>query len=249
MIRSLLLSIALVSAAVPAFAMNSATSDYVDVLKRHLSPGPDGILLFDYAAVHEGDDHAVIEAFIEDQAARAPSEMDEAEALAYWANLYNAVTLDVVLNNYPLNSIRQFGLFNTGPWDKELVTVEGEALSLNNIEHGIMRAEYPSPYIHYMVNCASIGCPNLMDRLWEAETLEVDQKAAAAAYINSDRGLTLSNGTISISKIYKWYAADFGSKDDLRTHLATYATGERLDALTGGDRFRGSHYSWDLNRK
>ncbi len=249
MIRSLLLSIALVNAAFPAFAMNSATSDYADVLKRNLSPGDDGILLFDYDAVHGSDDHGVIEAFIEEQIARAPCEMGEAEALAYWANLYNAVTLDVVLDNYPLNSIREFGLFNTGPWDKDLVTVEGETLSLNNIEHDIMRADYPSPYIHYMVNCASIGCPNLMDRLWEAETLDADQKAAAATYINSNRGLTLSKTAISISKIYKWYDKDFGSKDDLRTHLATYATGERLEALTGGNRFQGSHYDWDLNRK
>jgi hypothetical protein len=246
---TLLSLLALGASALPAMAMDmtEATKAYAEVLERNLTPGDDGILLFDYAAAHTNGDHAIIEAYIEEQAQATPSEMNEAEALAYWANLYNAVTLDVVLDGYPIKSIRQFGAFNTGPWDREVLTVEGEVLSLNDMEHVKMREQYPSPYIHYMVNCASIGCPNLRAELWDAETLEADQKAAAADYINSDRGLTWNGKTLAISKIYKWYSEDFGSKDDLRAHFATYATGEKREALLAGKRFKGSHYDWDLN--
>ena len=245
--KHLLLSgLSTLALATPAFA-GPVTDAYAEVLARGLQPGPDGILLFDYAAAHTNGDHQAIEAFIEEQAQAAPSTMGEAEALAYWANLYNAVTLDVVLDHYPLKSIREFGLFNTGPWNRELVSVEGETLSLNDIEHTKMRGQYPSPYIHYMVNCASIGCPNLLPELWAADTLEADQKRAAREYINADRGVDFNGRTLSVSKIYTWYAEDFGTKDDLRAHLATYADGEKRDALLAGKPFKGSHYDWDLN--
>ena len=236
------------ASALPAFAADAAiTAAYQDVLQRGLTPGPDGVLLFDYAAAAGNGDHEVVEAFIADQAMAAPSAMSETDALAYWANLYNAVTLDVVLDAYPIRSIRQFGTFNTGPWDRDVVTVEGETLSLNDIEHGKMRGQYPSPYIHYMVNCASIGCPNLLPDLWSGDTLDADQKRAARAYVNSDRGLSWTGRTLGVSKIYKWYADDFGTRDELRAHLATYAEGDKRDALVAGKPFRSSHYDWDLN--
>ncbi len=227
---------------------STATQAYADVLAKRITPGPDGITLFDYAGVAGTADHRAIEAFITEQTALSPSTFSEPEALAYWANLYNAVTLDVVLDEYPIKSIREFGAFNTGPWDRKLITVEGAEMSLNDIEHGTMREKYPTPYIHYMVNCASIGCPNLMDRLWDADTLDADKKAAARAYINSDRGLRVDGKTISISKIFKWYGDDFGTKDEMRAHFKTYATGERLDLLNRDARFKGSHYDWALNQ-
>lgn len=231
-------------------AMADTTSDYSEVLTRHLSAGPDGVTLFDYAAAKENGDHATIKAFIMEQAALKPSTFSAPEATAYWANLYNAITLDVVLDDYPIESIRSLGLFSSGPWKRDVVTVEGETLSLDNIEHDILRVDYASPYIHYMVNCASIGCPNLRDELWTADTLEADWNDAASAYINSDRGVMIrDDGRIKISKIYKWFDDDFGDDDDdLRAHLAKHATGERLKALSDGNKFKGSHYDWDLNK-
>ena len=230
---------------------SQATEAYAGVLARNLTAGPDGVLLFDYASAQTNGDHELIKAFISEQAALTPSAMGDAEATAYWANLYNAVTLDVVLDEYPVESIRKIGgLLSIGPWKQEVVTVEGETLSPDNIEHDILRVDYASPYIHYMVNCASIGCPNLRDELWTAEGLKEDQRAAAAAFINSDRGVKIDRkGRIAVSKIYKWFSGDFGaSEEDLRAHLAEHARGERLEALTSGARFKGSHYNWDLNQ-
>ncbi|MEM7730083.1 MAG: DUF547 domain-containing protein [Pseudomonadota bacterium] len=227
----------------------TATRAYADVLARNMTPGPDDVLLFDYAAAKGNGDHAAIKAFIAEQAALTPSAMSAPEATAYWANLYNAVTLDVVLDDYPIKSIRSLGPFTTGPWKRDVVTVEGRTLSLDNIEHDILRVDYATPYIHYMVNCASIGCPNLRNALWTADGLDADQHAAAAAFINADRGVKIDDrGRIAVSKIYKWFSEDFGAtEDDLRAHLAAHATGEKLEALQSGAKFKGSHYDWDLN--
>lgn len=230
-------------------AMAGPTDDYADVLKRNLTPGDDGVLLFDYAAAKDSGDHETIKFFITEQAARSPSTMSDAEATAYWANLYNAITLDVVLDDYPIKSIRSLGLFKSGPWKRDVVTVEGETLSLDNIEHDILRVDYASPYIHYMVNCASISCPNLRDELWQAETLDADSTDAAEAYVNSDRGVTIrKDGRLSVSKIYEWYDEDFGGDDEgLRAHLLRHAKGDRRDALQNEAEFKGSHYDWNLN--
>jgi len=260
MLRTLLIGAAL-AAATPVWAstpdtqamtetkMPSASAAYAQVLRRNLTPGADGVMLFAYAAAKENGDHAAIKAFIAEQTARTPSTMTDAEATAYWANLYNAVTLDVVLDDYPIKSIRSLGPFTTGPWKRDVVTVEGETLSLDNIEHDILRVEYATPYIHYMVNCASYGCPNLRSELWTADALREDQQAAARDFINSDRGVTIrKDGRIAMSKIYKWFSEDFGeTEDDLRAHLADHATGDRLEALQSGAKFKGTNYDWDLN--
>lgn len=262
MLRSILIASALAATAVPVFGaevtpmasetmqMSVETSAYADVLMRGLTPGADGVALFDYAQAQANGDHQTIKDFIADQVALTPSTMTDAQATAYWANLYNAVTLDVVLDDYPIKSIRNLGAFTSGPWKRDVVTVEGEVLSLDNIEHDILRVDYATPYIHYMVNCASFGCPNLRTELWTAEGLDADQKIAASAFINSDRGVIIrKDGRIAVSKIYKWFSEDFGAtEDDLRAHLAEHATGDRLDALTTGVKFKGSHYNWDLNQ-
>ncbi|GHA87117.1 DUF547 domain-containing protein [Algimonas arctica] len=230
--------------------MKTSTAAYADVLSRGLTPGAEGVALFDYAQAKANGDHETIKAFIAEQVALTPSTMTDPEATAYWANLYNAVTLDVVLDDYPIKSIRSLGSFSSGPWKREVVTVEGETLSLDNIEHDILRVDYATPYIHYMVNCASFGCPNLRNELWTADGLDEDQKVAASDFINSDRGVMIrKDGRIAVSKIYNWFAADFGdSEDDLRAHLAQRATGARLKALSTGAKFKGSHYNWDLNQ-
>lgn len=235
---------------VDAIKISEETAAYADVLTRNLTPGADGVTLFDYAQARDNGDHETIKAFIADQVTLTPSTLTDAEATAYWANLYNAVTLDVVLDDYPMKSIRSLGAFSTGPWKRDVVTVEGEVLSLDDIEHDILRVDFATPYIHYMVNCASFGCPNLRNELWTADGLMEDQKVAASAFINSDRGVMIrKDGRMAVSKIYNWFSEDFGAtEDDLRAHLAEHATGDRLDALTTGVKFKGSHYNWNLNQ-
>ncbi|MDB2439926.1 DUF547 domain-containing protein, partial [Hellea sp.] len=135
-----------------------------------------------------------------------------------------------------MKSIKKLGSFNSGPWKKDLVTVNGEKMSLNDIEHGTLRKKYTSPYIHYMVNCASIGCPNLHNKAWEADTLHAERKKAAAVYINSPRGAMVDkNNDLTVSSIYDWFQEDFGgNKAGVIEHLRTYATGDLATAISNG---------------
>lgn len=210
-----------------------------------------GVALFDYAGLLANDeDRATLTDYITHLAAQTPSDMEDVDAIAYWANLYNALTVDVVLQNYPVESIRKIGggLFSKGPWGRKVITVEGERLSLDNIEHDILREKFPSPLIHYMVNCASIGCPNLKDGLWRAETLDADRDAAARAFINSPRGVGLQKRGLKLSSIYKWFKEDFGgSKKSVLAHIEKYAESDLADAIENGMTIGDYSYDWSLN--
>ena len=212
-------------------------------------PDAQGLRRFDYGGfVADAEAMAALDAYTDALEARgAPP--DDAGATAYWANLYNSVTVDLVADHYPVTSIRKIkhGLFSIGPWKKPLVEVGGETLSLDDIEHDILRERYPSPLIHYMVNCASVGCPNLQPSLWRAETLDADRERAAREFINSPRGVRVSGGRIEVSSIYKWFAADFGGKSGVVPHLRAYADAALLDALEGAKTYDSHDYDWALN--
>jgi hypothetical protein len=231
---------------------------YDRLLRAYVSMGPDGIARVDYARWHANAvDRSTLDAYIVELAARRPSGMLQAEAFAYWGNLYNAVTLKVILDRYPVASIRDIKSDNwldpkayTGPWRQQRVTVEGRRLSLDDIEHEIMRPTFKDPRVHYIVNCASYGCPNLMNRVWRAATLEADLEAAARAFVNHPRGVAvLANGALRVSSIYKWFIADFGGNDaGLIAHFRQYAAPALAQRLTGSPRIAEDDYDWSLNR-
>jgi len=173
------------------------------------------------------------------------------EQLAYWFNLYNARTLAIVLENYPIRSIRQIKQKLTdfvGPFDDEgAVNVLGKSLSLNDIESGIIRPIYNDPRIHYALNCASYGCPNLSSRAWHSHDLDARLNAAASDFINSGRGVKSSICGTKVSKIYKWYAGDFGGEEGVLKHMRQYANHETLRTLNRSNNIGGYFYDWSLN--
>lgn len=258
--RRTLLVVALASMVSPAVARQvSADPDavYDALLKRHVVIGKDGV-----SRVRYGDwkanaaDREALDDYILELSARRPSSMARDEAYAYWGNLYNAVTLKVILDRYPVASIRDIrsdGWFDlkawTGPWRQPRVTVEGRRLSLDNIEHDIMRPTFKDPRVHYVVNCASYGCPNLMNRAWRAKTLEADLEAAAKAFVNHPRGVTvLPSGGLRVSSIYKWFIEDFGGNDaGIVAHLQQHAAPELARQLAASPRIVQDHYDWSLN--
>jgi hypothetical protein len=232
--------------------------DFTALLARYVSARPDGVNRVDYAAWNgRAQDRATLDAYVEGLAGQTPSRIPRNRAFAYWANLYNAITLQVVLADYPLRSIRDIrsrgvgldlrGL--VGPWRTKRVTVEGRRLSLDDIEHGLLRPLTRDPRVHYAVNCASIGCPNLQRAAWRAETLDADLDRAARAYVNHPRGASFrSDGTLSVSSVYVWFKEDFGGSDaGVIAHLRRYADPPLAQRLARATRIGGHAYDWAIN--
>jgi hypothetical protein len=205
-----------------------------------------GLNLVAYGEVSDADE-AKLEAYIQTLSELDISAYSDEEIMAYWFNLYNAKTIDVILDNYPLKSIRKIGF--RGPWKKKVLTVRGKKMSLDNIEHDTIRATYDEPRIHFAFNCASIGCPNLKPTAWEAETLEADLDQAARDYIQSPRGVVFkSDGDLIGSSLFDWYKDDFGdSTAEVAQYLSQFADGETKTALEKAAKFDDYIYDWDLN--
>lgn len=227
----------------------SLNTPYNEFLESYLVE-EDGVHLLNYDDVTSADKAKLVE-YIDTLEGMAPSEFDQAGQIAFYANLYNAKTIEIILDHYPVDSIRDIGgnfLFK-GPWREEVITLEGKRLSLDNIEHDIVRASFDEPRVHYAFNCASIGCPNLKTSAWEAATLDDDLDTAARAYINHPRGVSVDDrGRITASSIYKWFKEDFGDSDrDVLDHFRQYATGEKLEQLNTVTRINKYDYDWSLN--
>jgi hypothetical protein len=177
-------------------------------------------------------------------------EFPRPEQKAFWINLYNALTVQVILQNYPLESIRDIksGWFSAGPWDLKLAKVAGEELSLNDIEHRILRPIWKDSRVHYAVNCASLGCPNLQPAPFTAENTERLLDQAARDYVNSPRGVNFSGSKLILSSIYDWFQPDFGdSEQGVLSHLKKFASSELAGKLNGSQESISYDYSWVLN--
>lgn len=252
----------LATAVVALFLMSaSASADeatYDALLSRYVSASTDGVNRVDYARWAANQyDRAALDAYVAELEAQRPSTFGRDRAFAFWVNLYNAVTLQVVLERYPVRSIRDIRSEGTGldprgligPWRTRRLTVEGRRLSLDDIENTILRPTYNDPRVHYAINCASIGCPNLMARAWRAETLNVDLDAAARGYINHARGVSVAlDGGVRVSSIYRWFREDFGASDaEVIAHLRRYAAPGLAARLESATRITGHGYDWALN--
>jgi Protein of unknown function, DUF547 len=194
---------------------------------------------------------AALKAALVEMQAAIPSSCSKAEAKAFWINLYNAKTLDVVLDRYPIASVKKInlgggGLFGSGPWSAKILNVEGEELSLDDIEHRILRPLFKDPMVHYALNCASYSCPNLSASAFTAKNTAALMQASAAAYINHKRGVRVDRKAITASKIYSWYGADFGGKSKLKAHWMKFAAPEKSAAIDAAQSVSFS-YDWKLN--
>ncbi|MEZ5985971.1 MAG: DUF547 domain-containing protein [Hyphomonas sp.] len=217
------------------------------LLKKYVTAGTDGVNRVDYAALKANpEDRATLDTYIASFADMDLSGTDPG-TFAAWANLYNAVTVRYIVEAYPTGSIRDGYLFG-GPWKKIKVMADGESVSLDEIEHAILRPRFRNPLVHYAINCAAISCPNLQPKAWEADTLEEDLAAAARAYINDPRGVTITGRGLNVSSIYDWFEADFGrSKQAVIEHLLKYADAELATEIRANPRIRAYEYDWSLN--
>lgn len=227
-------------------------SSWAAFLNRYLvTDHPSGINRLRYAAV-TADDKKMLQDYLDKLQATAVSKLNRPEQKAYWINLYNALTVKIILNHYPVKSIRDIdispGWFSSGPWDAKLLTIEGKTLSLNDIEHRILRPIWQDNRVHYAVNCASLGCPNLQAQPFTAKNMENLLDQAARGYINHPRGMKIEGDKAILSSIYDWFQVDFGGNEEgVRQHLLMYAGSERAEYLKADNVHFSYDYDWSLN--
>lgn len=160
------------------------------------------------------------------------------EKLAYWINVYNAFTVKLIVDNYPVSSITK--LEGGKPWDKKWIKIGGKTHSLNNVENDIIRPRFNEPRIHFAVNCAAKSCPPLLNRAWTAANLESNFAKQAKSFINNSKYNTISADKIQVSKIFEWYKEDFGN-------LINYLNKFSETKINSGAKIEFLEYDWSLN--
>lgn len=223
---------------------------YQAFLDRYVRTDRTGINRVAYGKVSKAD-KAGLAAYVKTLEKQKVTSANRTAQLAYWVNLYNAKTLSVVLDHYPVKSIRdiKFGAFSAGPWSKKLLTVEGRALSLNDIEHRIVRPLFRDQRVHYVLNCAALGCPNLGKKAFSGANIVAEMDKAARTYVNHPRAVSVSaKGKVTASKIYGWFVEDFGGNArGVLAELRRYARPELAGKLSKARRIGGYAYDWALN--
>ncbi len=228
---------ALLAFAAPARGFDFAHEGFTRILRAHVADG-----LVDYralrAAPEELDAYLDRLAAVDEAAFRAWPPRDR---MAFLFNLYNAATLRLVLDHYPVGSLRDTGSFLRGPWDRPVVRLFGKRITLDDLEHGILRRRYDEPRLHMALVCAAKGCPPLRAEAYTGGRLDEQLDEQARVYLASPAGLRIdrARGEARVSALFKWYGRDFPS---VRAFVERYS-GQRLEGLA----LRYLDYDWSLN--
>ncbi len=240
------------------FMTNSATSQsfdhslYDEVLKRHVKNGK-----VNYATLKSDKD---FQTYLDQLSKANPDALQtREEKIAFWINAYNAFTLKLIIDNYPVKSITELSalgkltaFFGDSPWKREFFSINGKKMSLDKIEHEILRQTFKETRIHFAVNCASNSCPVLRPGAYSAETLnrQLDEQAKQFLKDTLRNRIDLKTKTIYLSKIFDWYQSDFTkSKGSLEAFLADYIEDENLKRMLLNKEFKIEYldYDWGLN--
>ena len=184
------------------------------------------------------------------------------EQLAFLINVYNAGTVELVLTKYPnIKSIKDIGGIFGSPWKQDFVTLLGKKRSLDDIEHNLIRGSkrYNEPRIHFAVNCASIGCPALLNDAFTGSELDKQLEQVTSKFLADSSRNRLKGNTLEISPIFKWYKEDFETNwrgtNDLKGFLARYSSSlglnksQTAELKAGKMKIGYTNYNWSLNKK
>ena len=218
------------------------------LLNRYVVESDDGINRFAYKSVTR-EDKQQLSQYLSTLADTQISQYNRDQQRAFWINLCNALTIEVILDKYPVESIRDIssGFFSSGPWSLDLISIEGEALTLDDIEHRILRPIWQDSRIHYAVNCASLGCPNLQKQAFTANNTEALLNQAATEFINHPRAVAVDDNGLKVSSIYNWFEDDFGGENGVITHIKQFAGNQLSNQLKDINDIDDYHYDWRLN--
>jgi len=219
------------------------------LLARYVVADGSGINRFDYVAFDRSDEKR-LRAYVDSLAAVDPRQFNRLEAEAYWMNLYNALSVFAIRENYDViagQSDRRVAALEKA-WDKGRVKIAGQKLSLNDIEHRILRPIWKDHRIHFGLNCATLGCPNMLPRALTGATLKSQLRAAGRQFVNDERGVHYADGKLRVSRLFDWYRDDFASdQKGLLKLFAYYADDSKALYLLGYGGEIDYAYDWDLN--
>ncbi len=248
--------------AVPANAADFDHSSWNGLLDNNVAIAPDySSSTVDYTQFQE--DRDALKSYLDAMSEVSRTEFEGwsiADQLAFLINAYNAWTVELILTRYPdLTSIKELGSLTQSPWQKAFIPLLGETLSLDNIEHDIIRGSgrYNDPRIHFGVNCASIGCPALLNEAFVGSKLDQQLDRMTKGFLRDRSRNRLENGNLAVSSIFNWYGDDFeqGWRDaeTLDEFFALYADSldlseDDIEALSDGDMdISFLEYDWRLN--
>ena len=214
-----------------------------DVLvKKHVSKNG----MVDYQGFLK--DKKQLQVYLDKLSANKPtSKWSKNEKMAFWINAYNAFTVKLILDHYPINSIKDIkkGIpFVNSVWDITFIPMGKEKIDLNYIEHSILRKEFKDPRIHAAINCASFSCPLLRNEAYYASRLDEQLNDAMRRFVNDSQRNQLDKSNIKISKIFSWFAGDFKlNGSSVVDYLNKYAK-KRVQPNAKIDFLE---YQWELN--
>ena len=225
-----------------AFSSNSEISNspvivshqkWDDLLKKHVS----NTGKVDYLGFK--NDSVALQSYLDFLATNLPEKSSSKNAIvAYWINTYNAFTVKLILDNYPVKSIKDI----KNPWDQKFIILENRGYSLGEIEHKILR-KMDEPLIHFAINCASYSCPNLLNEAYTESKIEKQLAHSATSFINDKTKNSITKDTIEISKIFDWFLGDFKVNGNLIDFLNRYST----ETINPKAKIKFKDYNWNLN--
>lgn len=171
------------------------------------------------------------------------TEWSDNKKMAYWINLYNAYTIKSIVDAYPLNSI--LDLDNGHIWTTRMVPVGTTSYTLDQIEKDKLLAVFNEPRVHFAVNCAAASCPPLLNKAWTAYNIQQYYDQVTRAFINNTTYNTLGANALEVSKIFDWYASDFGGANNVATYIQNYTT----TTIAPNATVTFKNYNWALNEQ
>lgn len=220
-------------------------SQWDKLLKKHVSEKG----FVDYAGFKK--DAAELKKYLDLVSENAPSDSwSKDDQLAYWINAYNAFTVQLILDNYGVASIKDIGSkikipFVNTPWDVKFIKIEGKKMDLNNIEHGVIRKKFAEPRIHFALVCAAKSCPKLRNEAFTGAKLNEQLDDQGRDFLNDNTKNIVTKDKASLSKILSWYGGDFTKTQPMNEWVNKYAK-VKMDKDAPISHL---DYNWELNGK
>lgn len=226
----------------PAWAAAAVDHSLFDeLLADHVHDGR-----VDYEGIQQ--DAQKLDRYLAMLAATDPADLPDDEQFALYANAYNAYTIKLIVDNYPVDSIKDLGSLFKSPWKKAFADIGGTVYTLDNIEHDILRPQFQDPRVHFAINCAAKDCPPLYPEALWPDRLDAQLDRNTRVFLNNPDKTYLDGDTLFVSSIFKWFKEDFD--DDPLSFVLKYAEGDfkaALEANRENIKVKYLRYDWSLN--